>query len=241
MGKGCRGQPILNTDVDREHFAHLLCSVAELFDWKIYNWVLMPNHHHLVLELESENLDEGMKRLHGLFAQRWNTRHESTGHVFFRRFKNIPLKRPGYPATVMKYVDLNPVRAGLCLRPEDWEWSGYAAIIGKRSPLPFHDAENAVRIVSALDDEPAANRLAYARAVATRIEADRNRGTTSSTRPLIDEILVDGDAASLLEAYELWGYTSREIAAAAQASHVSVMKWIREERFPPQADRHRGR
>lgn len=232
MGRGCRGEPIFQTDADRMHFTHLLGTVVEKFEWKIYNWVLMPNHHHLVVELTARNLDEGMKRAQGLFAQRWNERNESTGHVFFRRYKNIPMRRPGYASTVMNYIDLNPVRAGLCNRPEQWEWSGYSAIIGQRSALPFHDATRAVRIVSALYDEPAVNRLEYQRQVSARTHAAFGRGTSADSRPNLDEILERGNPQSLREAQELWSYSLRDIATAVGVCPATVMNWINHEVFP---------
>jgi|688.fasta_scaffold326564_2 REP element-mobilizing transposase RayT len=237
MGRGCRGQPLFQTLEDRMHFTYLLGTVVEQYEWTIYNWVLMPNHHHLVVELETRNLDDGMKHLHGLFAQRWNPRHDSTGHVFFRRYKSIPLRRPGYPSTVMKYIDLNPVRAGLCDRPEDWEWGGYAALIGRRSSLPFHEADRGVRILSHLDDEPAVNRLAYERHVLNRLARVKGRGTPADSRPSLDEILVPGDAASLREANELWSYSSREIASAVGVTGPTVLNWIRSEKFPQEHQR----
>lgn len=241
MGRGCRGQPIFATDEDREHFTYLLNTVVEEFEWKIYNWVLMPNHHHLVVGLESRNLNDGMKRAHGLFAQRWNQRHDSSGHVFFRRYKSIPMRRPGYAATVMKYIDLNPVRAGLCQRPENWKWSGYNAIIGRGPRQEFHAADSAVRIVSSLDDEPAMNRLEYQRRVEARIAIVRGQGTPEDSRPNLSEILDPGNPHSLREAHELWSYSSREIAAEVGASNNTVLNWIRAERFPSPEERRSRR
>ena len=237
MGRGCRGQPIFATDEDRAHFAYLLNTVVEEFDWKIYNWVLMPNHHHLVVRLEARNLDDGMKRAHGLFAQRWNQRHASSGHVFFRRYKSIPMRRLGYAASVMKYIDLNPVRAGLCQRPEHWEWGGYNAIIGRRQPQPFHASDAAVTILSALDDEPAVNRLEYQRRVEARIKSVRGRGTPEDSRPSLSEILDPGNPHSLREAHELWTYSSREIGDEVGVTHNTILNWIRGERFPRPEER----
>lgn len=240
MGRGCRGQPIFATDEDRSHFAYLLGTVVEEFDWRICNWVLMPNHHHLVVGLESRNLDDGMQRAHGLFAQRWNQRHDSSGHVFFRRYKSIPMRRAGYAAAVMKYIDLNPVRAGLCQRPEHWEWGGYNAIIGRRPAQRFHDAEAAVGILSSLDDEPAVNRLAYQRSVEARIARVRGQGTPADSRPSLSEILDPGNPHSLREAHELWTYSSREIADEVGTAHNTILNWIRAERFPrPEEQRQR--
>lgn len=240
MGRGCRGQPIFSTDEDRAHFTYLLGTVVEEYQWRIHNWVLMPNHHHLVVELTSRNLDDGMKRAHGLFAQRWNLRHDSSGHVFFRRYKNIPMRRPGYATTVMRYIDLNPVRAGLCERPEDWEWGGYNALIGRRSALPFHDADRGVRTISALDEEPAVNRLHYQRSVEQRMADVRGRGTPDDSRPSLAEILDPGNPHSLREAHELWTYSAREIGEVVGVTHSTILRWIDTERFSRHEERRKG-
>ncbi len=116
IGRGCRGQPIFETLSDKQHFVYLLARVAEEFEWRIFNWVLMTNHHHLVVHLSKPNLASGMQQLHGLFGQRWNERHESSGHVFFRRYTSIPVLKWEYAATLTTYLDLNPVRVGLCLQ-----------------------------------------------------------------------------------------------------------------------------
>lgn len=218
--------PIFESDEDREHFLFLLDNVTERFDWTVANWVLMPNHHHLLIRLREPNLDEGMHRLHGLFAQRWNVRNASTGHVLFRRYKNVVLRRPGSPGRVSRYIDLNPVRAGLCARPSDWQWGGFTAIIGRRPPLRFHDAEEGLRAGVELPMSPEADRLAYARAVALRLEAVRNSGTPADTRPNLSEILIPGDIESLHEAHDTWWYSIREIAQSIDCGVATVHRWM---------------
>lgn len=225
MGRGCRGEPLLSTAPDREHFAFLLGDVAERFEWTIANWVLMPNHHHLLVRLKEPNLDEGMHRLHGLFAQRWNIRNGGSGHVFFRRYKNVVLRRAGAPGRVSRYLDLNPVRAGLCSEPEEWTWSGYAAIVGKRQPERFHAASEALRMVSA-DYIGVGAQLEYARSVRQRLATARTARGHLTSRPWLREIIVPGDLSSLREAHETWWYSTREIATTLDVSVATVHRWL---------------
>ncbi len=226
MGRGCRGQLLFATTSDCEHFAYLLTDVVERFGWTIYDWVFMPNHHHLVIKLEEPNLDRGMHRLQGLFGQRWNERNNSTGHVFFRRYKNVPLTRPQAASRVMRYVDLNPIRAGLCRRPGEWEWSGYQANVGLRSPLPFHSADKALTVMTTDVPDPREARLVYARLVTDRLAATRGVGSSSDSRPSLGEIIVRGDIDSLREAHETWWYSTREIAQHVGCSHATVFRWL---------------
>ena len=228
MGRGCRGVPIFDSQDDREHFAFLLHDVAVRFEWTILDWVLMPNHHHLLVRLDKPNLGQGMHRLHFMFGQRWNERKPSRGHVYFRRYKNVPLRREGAAARVMRYIDLNPVRAGLCARPEEWTWGGYNANIGRRNALPFHDSTTALRVMVPYVEDPEEARLLYSRSVHDRLAATRKRGTPRDIRPTLDEILVPGDVDSIREATETWWYPVREIARHIGCSPMTVLAWLHE-------------
>ena len=227
MARGCRGQPIFATADDRHHFAYLLSEVALECGWTIATWAFMPNHHHLLLKLDKPNLDKGMHRAHFMFAQRWNDRHESTGHVLFRRYKSIPLRRVGAPSRVMKYIDLNPVRAGLCVRPEDWEWSGFAANIGRRRAHEFHSPNMALRVMTPHVEDPVEARPLYAQSVYERLEAIRGTGRADDVRPPLSEILIPGDVDSIREATETWWYSQRAVAAHIGCGNATVSRWLR--------------
>jgi hypothetical protein len=71
-----------------------------------------------------------MRQLNGVYAQRFHFRHSSVGHVFQGRYKSILVDRDSYLLEVCRYVVLNPVRAGLVKRCEDWPWSSYRATLG---------------------------------------------------------------------------------------------------------------
>src|SRR6266705_247645 len=63
-----------------------LGEVIRKFGWTVYGYCLMPNHYHLILATDREHLSAGMHRLNGLYAQRFNRRHDRVGHVFQNRF-----------------------------------------------------------------------------------------------------------------------------------------------------------
>ena len=71
------------------------------------------------------------------YANYWNRRHTKVGHVFQGPFKAQIVQDDGYARTLSRYVALNPVRARLVERPEDWRWSSYASTIGVGPPLAF--------------------------------------------------------------------------------------------------------
>jgi REP-associated tyrosine transposase len=90
----------------------------------------MGNHYHLVIETPVPTLGQGMKWLNGCYAQRFNRRWNRVGHLFQGRYKAILVEKDGYLLELVRYVVLNPVRAGWRQRPDDWRWSSYRALAG---------------------------------------------------------------------------------------------------------------
>jgi putative transposase len=137
MARGNGRMQIFTDDVDYKRFVYLLGDVVDEFKIECWNYCLMPNHYHATLRPSCPNLSEAVRRLNSLYAQWWNRRHERVGHVFQGRFKDQIVQREGYLLALCRYVALNPVRASLTTRPEDWAWSSYAATVGLRSLPPF--------------------------------------------------------------------------------------------------------
>lgn len=92
--------------------------------WRCHVYCLMTNHYHLVVEAKVRLLSSGIQQLSGRHAQRFNERHDRYGHLFAGRFSSFVIDTEGHFAAACQYVLENPVRAGLCSRPEDWPWSG---------------------------------------------------------------------------------------------------------------------
>jgi putative transposase len=90
----------------------------------------MTNHFHLVLQTPEPNLSRGMKWLLGSYVVWFNKRHGRTGHLFGDRFHSDLIEKESYLTEAVRYVVLNPVRAGMVERPEDYRWSSYRATAG---------------------------------------------------------------------------------------------------------------
>jgi putative transposase len=130
MSRGNGRMQIFLDSADYRHFVYLLGEVAEELDVECLNYCVMPNHYHATLQPTLANLSEALRQLNGRYAQWWNKKHSRVGHVFQGRFKDQIVQQDGYFLTLCRYVALNPVRSGLVERPEDWEWSSYAATVG---------------------------------------------------------------------------------------------------------------
>lgn len=96
----------------------------------------MTNHYHLLIETPDGNLSIGMRQINGVYTQLFNKWHGKTGHLFQGRYKAILIQKDSHLLEVCRYVVLNPVRARMVERPDDYNWSSYKATAGKDKPHP---------------------------------------------------------------------------------------------------------
>lgn len=125
--RGNAKQAIFRDDADREILLRILGAAVKRFAWELHAYCLMGNHYHLLVQTPVPNLSRGMKQLNGVYTQRFNRRHERVGHLFQGRFGAILVERETYLLELVRYVSLNPVRAGMVSAPEQWPWSSHKA------------------------------------------------------------------------------------------------------------------
>lgn len=160
--RGNARENIFLDDADRRKFLDLLGQEVRQQGWRLYAYCLMDNHYHLLLETPEPNLVAGMRRLNGVYTQAFNRRHDRVGHVLQGRYKSILVDRDAYLLELCRYVVLNPVRAGMVKRPEDWPWSSYRATLGT---IMAPDWLRADRVVAQFGEDMNTARDAYRRFV----------------------------------------------------------------------------
>ena len=143
MARGNRQENIFLDDDDRRYFLKTLGDVCEMTGWRVHAWVLMGNHYHLFIQTPEANLVVGMKWFQNTYTRRFNVRHKAWGRLFGDRYKAILVEGENsyYYETLLDYIHLNPVRAGLIKTKKrqsilDYPWSsiaeGYALSLHKR-------------------------------------------------------------------------------------------------------------
>jgi len=162
MSRGNAKMAIFLDERDYRTFLKLFGRVIELYSVRCWNYCLMPNHYHATLQPTLPNLSEAVRRLNGAYGQWWNRRHGRVGHVFQGRFKAQIVDREEYLVTLSRYVVLNPVRAGITKRPEDWPWSSYRATAGLSSTPRFLDARATLGLFSTGNETERRTRFAQA-------------------------------------------------------------------------------
>lgn len=133
--RGDRREAIFVDDEDRRALLAVVEQAMDRFDADILAYCLMGNHYHFVLHTRQANLSRLMRHLNGVYTQDFNRRHRKVGHLFQGRFKAVLVDRDAYLLAVCRYVELNPVRAGMVDAPGAWPWSSYLAHVG-RAQIP---------------------------------------------------------------------------------------------------------
>ncbi len=129
--RGDRRESIFEDDDDRRALLRVVTHGLERFDAQMLAYCLMGNHYHFVLQTRAANLSLLMRHINGVYTQAFNRRHAKVGHLFQGRFKAVLVDRDSYLLEVCRYVELNPVRAGMVDSPEAWPWSSYRAHVGQ--------------------------------------------------------------------------------------------------------------
>jgi REP-associated tyrosine transposase len=139
--RGNARQTILAGDSDRITYLALLRQYSELHGLALLEYCLMSNHVHLIALPHNINaLAQGLKQAHGRYAAYWNARQSSSGHVWQGRFYSCPLDEAHLWAA-LRYVELNPVRAGMVEAAVEWRWSSAGAHCGRTTPDAMLDME----------------------------------------------------------------------------------------------------
>jgi putative transposase len=129
--RGVNRCAIFIDDVDREHYLGLLQVALREVGVSLHAYVLMDNHVHLLLTTRrTGDLSRAMHALGHGYVAAFNARHGRVGALWQGRFKACAVDTDAYLLIVMRYIELNPVRAGMCMRPEDHAWSSVHAHLG---------------------------------------------------------------------------------------------------------------
>lgn len=118
----------------RDYRAYLerLVRYRKRFGVTVYAYCLMSNHAHLLVETGSEPLSRFMQGLQQSYTQYFNRKHHKVGHLFQGRYKAIVCEKDEYLLTLVRYIHLNPIRAKLVHRLDDYPYSGHREYCGVR-------------------------------------------------------------------------------------------------------------
>ncbi|HXG81264.1 MAG TPA: transposase [Sphingomicrobium sp.] len=128
--RGNGRQQTFFSDGDYRLYRGLLGEHCRACNVAVWSWVLMPNHVHLILVPKDEDgLRRALSQVHRRYAGEIHARMKRTGHFWQGRFGCVAMDED-HLAAAIRYVLMNPVRAGLAARAVDWRWSSARALLG---------------------------------------------------------------------------------------------------------------
>lgn len=132
--RGIERRKLFTDDTDRNNFLDRIGGILTETNTSCYAWALIPNHFHLLLRTGKAPIATVMRRLLTGHAGYFNKRHRRSGHLFQNRYKSILCQEDTYLLELVRYIHLNPLRAGLIKefdRLRKYPYSGHSTLMGK--------------------------------------------------------------------------------------------------------------
>lgn len=133
MLRGVNRQEIFHDEEDNLKFIYTLKRYKQQSAIEIFAWCLMNNHVHILLREGNEDLSVTMKRIAVSFAQYYNWKYRTSGHVFQGRFRSEVVEKKQYLLTVVRYIHQNPLKAHIVKGIADWHWSSCRDYYGEQT------------------------------------------------------------------------------------------------------------
>jgi REP element-mobilizing transposase RayT len=135
MNQGVGRQNVFDDTKDFETYLEVLGSACQMFEIEVHAFSLMDNHYHLLIHTPKGNLGRAMRHVNGVYTQKYNRAHGRDGGLFRGRYKAILVDADEYLQELVRYIHLNPVKAGKCRYSEGHKWTSHVYYKGNR-PAP---------------------------------------------------------------------------------------------------------
>jgi len=138
--RGNQRQRIFRDNRDRLYYLERLEQYRQRYEFKIYAYVLMFNHVHLLLQTDKTPLSKILQGIQFTYTQYYNRRYRTVGHLFQGRYKAILCDRNAYLLELVRYIHLNPVRLKNSEDLEGYRWSSHHTYLGRKGPVAIDTA-----------------------------------------------------------------------------------------------------
>jgi REP element-mobilizing transposase RayT len=219
---GNRKQEIFRDDRDRSAFLREFEVTSRWAGWRWLSYCLMSNHAHLMIETPQATLAQGMHRFASWYAQAFNRKHGTRGHLFQGRYWNGLVDSDVYLGQALRYIAFNPVKARLCSDPVDWPWSSHRSMLAGdlRASIARERVETLLACWGGLHGTRYASLFDPDEVLARRLAAPG----PWTPRPPLNELLASDGGLQIAREH---GYGVAEIAAALGVSKSTVSRRLR--------------
>jgi REP element-mobilizing transposase RayT len=122
IARGNNKEFIFKENIDKGYFIKLLKESMKGMSFRIYGYVLMDNHYHLILQVFNKKLWEIMHQINNKYSKYFNFKFKRVGHVFQGRYKAILVQDERYLISLLRYIHQNPIKAGMYKNIEEYKW-----------------------------------------------------------------------------------------------------------------------
>jgi REP element-mobilizing transposase RayT len=160
IARGIERRQIFENNADRDNFLTRLADILKETKTACYAWALIPNHFHLLLRTGTVSISMIMRRLLTGYALWYNRRHRRYGHLFQNRYKSILCQEDTYLLELVRYIHLNPLRAGLVRdmkQLERYQYCGHSVLMAKRK----NDWQDTDKVLGMFGEKAGPARRAY--------------------------------------------------------------------------------
>ena len=152
FNRGISKKTICFSDYHKTFFLDLVELTCEKYPIEVHAYCLMSNHYHLLLRSEEPCLSDAMRFFGSRFSIQINKDLNADGALFRSRFKSILVDSERYLLQLSRYIHMNPVEAGLCELPEQYEWSSFRQFLGIEKPRIFLKTDETLSLVRNCED-----------------------------------------------------------------------------------------
>jgi len=126
ISRGNNREKIFQQEEDFEKYLEICRRYKDQYDFRLYHWVLMNNHIHLLIETkENSSLSKVMQGINLAYTLWFNRKNGKVGHLWQDRYKSAVVERDSYLLECGRYIERNPLRAGIIKDPREYPWSSY--------------------------------------------------------------------------------------------------------------------
>lgn len=144
--RGNQRQDIFLDDRDRAEYLERLKHYKKEQGFSLYAYMLMTNHVHLLIGTVNSPISKIMQLINFTYTRYFNKKYDKVGHLFQGRYKSFICKFDEYLLALVKYIHLNPVRAKITERPDDYKWSSHLDYVSGSSGIV--DTDKVLRMFS---------------------------------------------------------------------------------------------
>jgi putative transposase len=189
VNRGVGRMAIFLDEKDHSKFMQILQDSRDVHQFSVHAHVLMPNHYHLLMQTGYANLSEAMKQINARYSIFFNKKYNRIGPLWQGRFKSWFVHDEAYLRTVIKYIEYNPVKAGICEKLGQFKWAS-------RYSLSFTEEKDLSNGLSKVEQKQIAAHFGadVVKGADTVTHVTQDHATLRHTRLLADYFLDDGGA-----------------------------------------------